>query len=194
MLVGAALQDVTISSVDDPITKYLPEMKGSAYDGVTMRQVLAMTSGVKWNEDYTDPNSDVAKYGRQEPEDGLDIAVAYMRKLPREAAPGTKWAYKTGETHLIGAVLRRATGKTLADYLTEKIWQPYGMERDAVWQLNKSGTELSGCCMAVSLRDYARFGQFVIEGGRAQGKQVVPEKYLLEATRKQADIGVEGRG
>ena len=194
MLVGAAIQDGAISSVDDPITKYLPEMKGSAYDGVTMRQVLAMTSGVKWNEDYTDPNSDVAKYGRQEPEDGLDIAVAYMRKLPREAQPGTKWAYKTGETHLIGAVLRRATGKTLADYLTEKIWQPYGMERDAVWQLNKSGTELSGCCMAVSLRDYARFGQFVIEGGRAQGKQVVPEKYLLEATRKQADIGVEGRG
>ena len=194
MLVGAAIQDGAISSVDDPITKYLPEMKGSAYDGVTMRQVLAMTSGVKWNEDYTDPNSDVAKYGRQEPEDGLDIAVAYMRKLPREAPPGTKWAYKTGETHLIGAVLRRATGKALADYLTEKIWQPYGMERDAVWQLNKSGTELSGCCMAVSLRDYARFGQFVIEGGRAQGKQVVPEKYLLEATRKQADIGVEGRG
>ena len=121
---------------------------------------------------------DVAKYGRKEPEDGLDIAVAYMRKLPREAPPGTKWAYKTGEAHLIGAVLRRATGKTLADYLTEKIWQPYGMERDAVWQLNKSGTELSGCCMSVSLRDYARFRQFVIEGGRAQGKQVVPEKYV----------------
>ncbi len=194
MLVGAAIQDGAITSVEDPLTKYLPELKGSAYDGVTLRQVLTMTSGVKWNEDYTDPNSDVAKYGRQEPEDRLDMAVAYMRKLPREAPPGTKWAYKTGETHLIGAVLRRATGKTLADYLTEKIWQPYGMEQDAVWQLSKSGTEMSGCCMAIGLRDYARFGQFVLDGGKAQGKQVVPENYLLEATRKQADIGVEGRG
>ena len=176
MLVGAAIQDGLITSVEDPITNYLPDLKGSAYDGVTLRQVLTMTSGVKWNEDYTDPNSDVVKYGSKKPKAGLDLAVTYMRKLPREAPPGSKWAYKTGETHLIGAVLRKVTGKSLADYLSEKIWQPYGMEQDAVWQLSKSNTEMSGCCMAVSLRDYARFGQFVLKGGKARGKQVVPGK------------------
>jgi CubicO group peptidase (beta-lactamase class C family) len=144
-----------------------------------------MTSGVKWNEDYTDPKADVAQYGRHVPEAGIDPIVSYMRKLPREAPPGSKWVYKTGETHLIGVILSRAIHQTLADYLSEKIWRPYGMERDAVWQINSAGVEWSGCCMGVSLRDYARFAQFVLEGGKAQGRQVVDAKYLAGATRKQ---------
>jgi CubicO group peptidase (beta-lactamase class C family) len=117
-----------------------------------------------------------------------------MRKLPREAQPGSKWAYKTGETHLIGALLRKATGKQLSDYLSEKIWKPYGMERDAVWQTLKTGGEFSGCCMAIALRDYARIGQLVLDGGKANGKQIIDAKYLTEATSKQADIGIPGRG
>jgi len=189
ILVGAAIQDGAITSLDDPVIKYLPELKGSAYDGVTLSQTLTMTSGIKWNEDYTDKEADTAKYGRTEPEGGIDPTVVYMRKLPREAPPGTKWLYKTGETNLIGVILKKAIGKPLAEYLSEKIWRTYGMERDAVWQLNKAGMEWSGCCMAVSLRDYARFGQFVLEGGKAQGKQVVDPKYLEEATRKQASTG-----
>lgn len=190
LLVGAAIADKYIASVNDPVTKYLPEMKGSAYDGVSLRQLLTMTSGAKWSEDYSDPNSDTAQFGRQDPEPGIDLVVSIMRKLPREAPPGSKWAYKTGETHLIGAVLRRATGKQLADYLSKKIWKPYGMERDAIWQTLKTGGEFSGCCMAISLRDYARIGQLVLDGG----KKIVDPAYLAEATSKQADIGIPGRG
>ena len=195
ILVGTAIHDGKITSLEDPVIKYLPEMKGSAYDGVTLRQVLTMTSGVKWNEDYTDPNSDVSRYSSQRSEDGVAPIVAYMRKLPREAPPGTKWVYKTGETHLIGMILSRAIGKPLADYLSERIWRPYGMEHDAVWQVSTVGVEWSGCCMAVSLRDYARFGQFVLEGGKAQGKQVVDADYLAAATRKQVSTDrPEGTG
>ncbi len=189
ILVGAAIHDHAIASLDDPVIKYLPEMKGSAYDGVNLRQVLTMTSGVKWNEDYTDKDSDVAQYGRQKPEDGIDPIVVYMRRLPREAPPGSKWVYKTGETHLIGVILTKAIGKPLANYLSEKIWGPYGMEHDAVWQVNQLGVEWSGCCMAVSLRDYARFGLFVLGGGKVQGKQVVDARYLKDATRTQVSTG-----
>ncbi len=194
LLVGAAIQDKLIAGVNDPVTKYLPEMKGSAYDGVTLQQLLTMTSGVKWNEDYTDANSDTAQFGRQEPEPGLDLVVSIMRKLPREAPPGTKWSYKTGETHLIGALLRRVTGQPLTEYLSEKIWKSYGMERDAIWQTLKTGGEFSGCCMAISLRDYARIGQFILDGGKVNGKQVIDPVYLKQATAKQADIGIPGRG
>jgi CubicO group peptidase (beta-lactamase class C family) len=194
LLVGAVIQDKLIASVDDPVVKYLPDMKGSAYDGVTLRHLLTMTSGAKWNEDYTDLNSDTAQFGRQEPEPGLDLVVSIMRKLPREAPPGTKWAYKTGETHLIGALLRRVTGQPLADYLSAKIWKPYGMERDAIWQTMKTGGEFSGCCMAISLRDYARIGQFILDGGKANGRQVIDPAHLKSATSKQAGIGIPGRG
>jgi len=193
-LIGAAIQDAAIKSLDDPITKDLPEMKGSGYDGVTLRQVLTMTSGVRWNEDYTDVNSDVAKYSLQEPEDGMDAAVTYMRKLPRQSPPGQKWLYNSGETNLIGSILYKATGNNLSEYLAEKIWQPYGMEQDAIWQLGRSGAEISGCCIAVSLRDYARFGQFVLDGGKVNGKQVIDPAYLKLATSKQADIGIADRG
>ena len=130
-LAGAALRDGAIKSLDDKVTAYIPGLKGSAYDEVTVRELLTMTSGVKWNEDYTDPNSDVALFGRQVPEPGLDVTVSYMKRLPRDVPAGSKWLYKTGETNLIGVLVSEATGKTLSDYLSEKIWKPYGMEKDA---------------------------------------------------------------
>ena len=109
-LVGAAVKDGFIKSVDDPVTRYIPELAGSAYDGVTVRQVLTMTSGVKWNEDYTDPNSDVARMYEKPVPAGVDPTVAYLRTLAREAPAGTKWVYKTGETNLIGVLVTKATG------------------------------------------------------------------------------------
>ena len=114
-LVGAAIKDGYIKSIDDPVVRYIPGLKGSAYEGVSIRQVLTMTSGVKWNEDYTDPKSDVAQFYTVKPDPGMDATVSYMRKLPREAEPGTKWVYKTGETNLIGVLVTSATHKTLAD-------------------------------------------------------------------------------
>ena len=122
-LVGAAIKDGYIRSLDDPVTRYIRALRGSAYDEVTVRQLLTMTSGVKWNEDYTDVNSDVARMYAQPADPGFDMTVSYVRKLPREAPPGTKWVYKTSETNLVGVLVAEATGKPLADYLSEKIWR-----------------------------------------------------------------------
>jgi CubicO group peptidase (beta-lactamase class C family) len=193
-LVGAAVRDGYIKSLDDKVTVYITDLKGSAYDDVTIRQLLTMTSGVKWNEDYTDPKSDVALFAVHKAEPGVDVTVSYMRKLPREAPAGTKWVYKTGETNLIGVLVSSATKKTLSAYLSEKVWKPYGMAHDAVWITGSTGHEISGCCLSASLQDYARFGQFILDGAMAGGKRVVPDDWLAKATTKQADIGVPGRG
>jgi len=193
-LVGAAVKDGYIKSLDDKVTTYIPGLRGSAYDDVSVRQLLTMTSGVKWNEDYTDPKSDVAQFNLQAPVPGEDITVSYMKTLPREAPAGSKWVYKTGETNLIGVLVSSATGKTLSDYLSEKLWKPFGMEQDAVWMLGPTGHEISGCCISASLRDYARVGQFVLNGGVAGGQKVLPYDWLASATTKQADIDLPGRG
>ena len=193
-LVGAAIKDGYIKSLDDKVTVYIPEMKGSAYDDVTVAQLLTMTSGIKWNEDYEDPKSDVARFNEHKPEPGIDTTVSYMRKLPREAPAGSKWVYKTGETNLIGVLVSKATGKTLSAYLTEKVWTAFGMEQDASWLLGSTGAEISGCCLQASTRDYARFGQFILGGGVAAGKAVLPDGWIARATTKQADIGNPGKG
>ena len=188
-LVGAALKDGYIKSLDDPVTRYIRTLRGSAYDDVTVRQLLTMTSGVKWNEDYTDVNSDVARMYAQPPDPGFDMTVSYVRKLPREAPPGTKWVYKTSETNLVGVLVADATGKHLADYLSEKIWRAYGMERDADWMIDDVGHEQGGCCLAMTLRDYGRFGQFILDGARVNGQPIVPGNWLADATRTQVSTG-----
>ena len=193
-LVGAALRDGSIKSMDDKVTDYIPQMKGSAYDDVSIRQLLTMTSGVKWNEDYADPNADVAKFNNHKPEEGVDALVSYMRKLPREAPAGTRWLYSTGETNLVGILLNQATKKPLATYLSEKIWVPTGMEQQATWILSKTGQEISGCCIQAAARDYARFGQFILNGAVVNGKTIVPDGWLAEATTARTGIGQAERG
>jgi CubicO group peptidase (beta-lactamase class C family) len=188
-LLGAAMKDGYIRSLDDPVTRYISALRGSAYDQVTVRQLLTMTSGVKWNEDYTDVNSDVARMYAQPPDPGFDMTVSYVRKLPREAPPGTKWVYKTSETNLAGVLVAEATRMPLADYLSKKIWRAYGMERDAEWMIDEMGHEQGGCCLAITLRDYGRFGEFILDGARVHGRPIVPENWLSEATRTQVPTG-----
>jgi CubicO group peptidase (beta-lactamase class C family) len=193
-LVGAAMKDGYIKSLDDRVTRYISSLRGSAYDDVTIRQLLTMTSGVKWNEDYTDVNSDVARMYALPPDPGFDMTTSYVRKLPREAPPGTKWVYKTSETNLVGDLVAEATKKPLADYLSEQIWRPYGMERDAEWMIDDVGHEQGGCCLAVTLRDFGRFGQFVLDGARIDGKPIVPDDWLAEATHTRVPTGGAGSG
>lgn len=181
-LIGAAIADGYIKSLDDPVTLYIPELKGSAYEGVTVRQLITMTSGVKWNEDYTDLNSDVAKVGLSLIEPGVNPVVSYMRRLPREAPPGTKFVYKTGETDLAGILLSNAVHRPMAQYLSEKIWAPYGMEADAFWVEDIAGHERGGCCLSITLRDYGRLGQFLLDGGVAGGRPVLPPGWIADAT------------
>jgi CubicO group peptidase (beta-lactamase class C family) len=193
-LVGAALKDGYIRSLDDPVTRYIAGLRGSAYDSVTVRQLLTMTSGVRWTEVYTDTTSDVWRFYAERAPPGMTRTVSYMRKLPREAPPGTKWVYKTGETHLLGVLVSEATKKPLAQYLSEKIWAPYGMEHDAAWHIDPTGAELAGCCLHVALRDYARFGQFILDGARIDGRPIVPGWYLDSATSPQVETTIPGRG
>jgi CubicO group peptidase (beta-lactamase class C family) len=193
-LVGAAVKDGFIKSLDDKVSVYIPDLKGSAYDEVSVRQLLTMTSGVKWNEDYADPNSDVAKFNQHKPEDGMEALVSYMRKLPREVPAGTRFLYSTGETNLVGTLVQQATQKPLATYLAEKVWGPAGMEQQATWLLSKTGKEIGGCCVQAAPRDFARMGQFILNGAKVNGKSIVPDGWSLEATTKRADIGQPGRG
>ena len=193
-LVGAAIKDGFIKNLDDKVTAYIPDLRGSAYDDVTVRQLLTMKSGEKWNEDYTDPKSDVALFNLHKAEPGVDVTVSYMRKLPREVPAGSKWVYKTGETNLIGVLVSSATHKTLSAYLEEKVWKPFGMESEAIWMLGNTGHEISGCCISATLRDYARLGLFISGGGMAGGQPVFPADWLSMATSKQADIGEPGKG
>jgi CubicO group peptidase (beta-lactamase class C family) len=193
-LVGAAVKDGFIQSLDDKVSIYIPELKGSAYDEVSVRQLLTMTSGVQWNEDYADPNSDVAKFNNHQPEDGMEALVSYMRKLGRATPAGTRWLYSTGETNLVGTLVQRATQKPLATYLAEKVWGPAGMEQQATWLLSKTGKEIGGCCIQALPRDYARMGLFILHGAKVNGTSIVPEGWWAEATTKRTEIGIPGRG
>ena len=187
LLVGAAIQDGKLR-LDDTVERFVPELKGSAYDGVTVRQLLMMSSGAKWVETYDDPNSDLAKMARLQATDP-DAIPHYLATLPRERPPGSAFHYNTAETHLAGFVLARAVGKPLATYLSEKIWRPYGMERDAIWMIDGQGREAAGCCISMTLRDYARVGQFALDGGVADGQHVVPPDWIAESTRVQIANG-----
>jgi CubicO group peptidase (beta-lactamase class C family) len=125
---------------------------------------------------------------------GVNGTVSYMRGLGRAHPPGTVWNYSTGETNLIGVLVSEATGKPLADYLSEKIWRPYGMQGGASWLLGSDGHEISGCCIQATTRDFARFGQFILDGGVTPEGPVLPPDWLARATVRQADYGSPGEG
>lgn len=176
-LAGAALHDGSIRSLDDPVTRYLPQFKGSAYQDVTVRNVLRMCSGVAWKEEY-DPKgvSEVVRLGAAMAADRPGAVLELMRSLSRAVPQGTRFNYSTGETCLLGAIVRAATGRPLADYYAEKVWGPAGMEADGYWQLEtRDGMELAGLGVSARLRDYGRFGQFVLEDGVARdGRRILP--------------------
>jgi CubicO group peptidase (beta-lactamase class C family) len=182
-LVGAAIQDGLISSLDDPLTNYVPAFKGSAYDGVSVRNLLEMASGVKWDETYDDPTSDARKLLDEQLRAQPGTIVRYMSTLSRSAAPGSVWNYSTGETYVVGALLEGATHRSVSTYLSEKIWSPAGMDTDATWWLDApNGTILAGTGLGATLRDYGRFGLFVANDGVINGRRTVPEGWFQEAT------------
>jgi CubicO group peptidase (beta-lactamase class C family) len=181
-LVGAALVDGAISSLDDSVVRYVPPLKGSAYDGVSVRQILTMSSGVRWDETYTDPKSDRRKVLEIQLAGKPGEVLRYMASLPRAAAPGSLWNYSTGETFVLGAVVEGATHRHLAEYLSEKIWSPAGMEQDATWWVDgPDGLAWAGSGIGATLRDYGRFALIAADGGRVQGRRIVPQGWFAEA-------------
>jgi CubicO group peptidase (beta-lactamase class C family) len=194
-LLGIALRQGYIHSLDDTLATYIPSLHGSAYADVSVRQLLTMTSGVRWNEDYADPQSDVAQMYRSACSNGQPHVLPYLEKLPRQWPAGTHWNYNTAETDLLGILVQRATGRSLADYLAQTIWKPYGMAADAYWLKDEcDGSDTGGSGLSATLADYARMGQFMLDGGRIDGKPVVADAWLRDAVRKQQDVDEPGRG
>jgi CubicO group peptidase (beta-lactamase class C family) len=181
-LIGAALKDGSIASLDDPVTKYVPDLKGGAYEGVTVRNVIQMASGVKWNETYTDPKSDRRKLLELQLAQKPGTILQFMSGLSRAGSPGTIWNYNTGETFVVGAVVEGATKRPLAEYLSDKIWKPWGMEADAEWWLvSPNGMAVGGSGLEATLRDYGRVGLLVQADGVMDGKRIVPDGWFAEA-------------
>jgi CubicO group peptidase (beta-lactamase class C family) len=179
MLVGAAVNDGYIDNIDEKITDYIPRLKNSSYDQSSIRNVLQMSSGVEWGEDYADPESDI----NVTPWETLAV-YEYLRDKPRDFEPGEVFNYNTAETNLVGDVVRSAVGNNLATYLSEKIWKPFGMEHDAYWALTDlGGGEFGGCCLNATLRDYARIGLFAMNDGvLADGTKVLPDNWMADST------------
>jgi CubicO group peptidase (beta-lactamase class C family) len=182
-LVGAAIQDKFIGGVDEQLTRYLPELRGTSYEGVSIRHLLQMTSGVHWDDTHTDPASERRQMLELQIAQQPGSIMKYLATQPRVAPPGTIWNYSTGETHVVGALIRAAVGGWCADYLSQKIWSKVGMQSDATWWLEApNGLEVAGSGINATLRDYARFGLFVANGGVIGNERVLPEGWLAEAT------------
>ena len=190
MLLGAAMKDGFINSVNDPIVSYLPQLKNSHYDRVSIKQILHMSSGVDWNEDYNDPSSDVSIASAY---NSLKL-YNYLRTLGTSSEPGAKFNYNTAETNLIGGLVRSATSYNLSNYLEQKIWQPFGMEFDAYWVLDYDHKEeLGGCCINATLRDYARIGIFAMNNGILEnGINVLPREWMQQSTSPSPNLEYYG--
>ncbi|MDI4233153.1 serine hydrolase [Bradyrhizobium sp. Arg237L] len=182
MLVGIAVSEGKIGSIDDTASTYVPGLAGKEYGKTSIRDLLHMSSGVAFTEIY-DGHDDVAQLGRDlfiEP--GKDPVASVAQFNTRAAPSGTKWHYASVETEILGLVLRSATGVPVADYLHDKIWDAIGAEADASWSVDSSGQETAFCCLNATLRDFARLGRLLAYDGVWEGRQLIPRQWLLDAT------------
>lgn len=185
VLFGILVGEGVIESLDDPVTKYAPLLVGSAYDGATIRNVLQMSSGVTFDEDYLDKSSDINKMGRVLALGrSMDKFAAALTE--RDAPAGDHWQYVSIDTHVIGMVIRGATGRSIADLLTEKVIGPLGLEADPYYLTDGFGVEFVLGGLTTTTRDNARFGQMIADGGIWEGQQIVPEAWIVESTRPSA--------
>jgi CubicO group peptidase (beta-lactamase class C family) len=190
-LIGIAVGEGKIQSINDPVTRYAPELAGSAYDGVRIKDVLQMSSGARWNEDYSDPHSDVMRFGHTVAfGHSLD---AFAASLPREHAPGTYLRYNSMDTQVLGMVLCRATGMSLAAYLSTHLWQPLGMQDDAYYLTDRGGVEFAAGGLNATLRDYARLGLLYAHDGNWHGTQIIPPEWVRASTTPDAPQLMPGR-
>jgi CubicO group peptidase (beta-lactamase class C family) len=183
-LVGAAIRDGLIEGVDDRIVRYLPDFAGTAYDEVTVRHLLTMSSGIDWSENTDDLRSDVAEhYIKVIAARERGAIAAYLKTRTLAVPPGTQYYYNTGDTFLLGLILRAVTGRTVSDYCAEKVWRPMGMEQNGFFMLESDdGDEVVGSCCGACLRDYARWGLFMLADGVDDGVRILPEGWVQEAT------------
>lgn len=190
-LVGVAMADGDISSLKDPVDKYAPALKGSGYEGVALKNVLQMSSGIRFYEDYGDLKSDLVRMVVSFTSGSLNDFVA---TLPNERQPGTYNRYVSADTQVLGMVLQGATGKSLTDYTREKLWSHLGAEFDAEWLIDPAGNEMAFGGFNAALRDYARFGRLYLNEGRSfQDKQLVPAAWVRASVTPDAPHLMPGR-
>lgn len=186
MLIGLAIADHHIHSVDDPITRYVPELKGTGYDRVTIRQALRMRSGVDYDEryDFSHPSLAATMFEESLVENKIRFA-AFAKIVNRAYPPGTHFNYSTLETAVLGWVLERSTGESISQYMDERLWRPAGMESYGFFILDGPpgvGREFNGAGFNAVLRDFGRLGLMMLRGGKAAGKQVVPQEWVRQST------------
>jgi CubicO group peptidase (beta-lactamase class C family) len=173
-LVGMAVADGHISSLDATVADYRPDFAGTAYGGIRVRHLLSMTSGVG--------DAPSMLPGRAQYYYGDDLLDAVAHGVS-EATPGERWRYSEADVQMLGFVLEAAVGKRLSAYLAEKLWKPVGMESEALWALDRDGgSEKAFCCISARARDFARFGRLFLDGGRVNGTQVIPAEWANPAS------------
>lgn len=185
-LVGIAVKEGSIRSLDDTVASYVPGYAGSAWAPVTVRDLLRMASGIEFDETYDAQFSDIQRvfhkvYVLGRP---VDDAIRDYPAAANEQPPGTRFHYISIDTQVLANVLRHATGRTLTDYASEKLWQPLGMQDDARWSVDGEGTELAYCCLNTTLRDYAKLGQLYLQNGNWQGQALLPSDWVSESTQR----------
>jgi CubicO group peptidase (beta-lactamase class C family) len=182
MLVGIAIAEGRIHSVDEPAATYVPELAGTEYGRTSLRHLLQMSSGVRFREDYGG-NDDAGRLAENtfllRGPGGPGVVTSFNE---RAAEAGTKFYYASGETQVLGLVLRAATNRTPADYLQSRVWQFIGAEADATWLIDRSGQESTYCCLNAVLRDWARFGLLLAHDGNWRGRQIIPASWVTDAT------------
>jgi CubicO group peptidase (beta-lactamase class C family) len=187
MLVGIAIDEGRIRSVDDPAAAYVPELTGTEYGRTSLRHLLQMSSGVRFRENNSGSDDSTRlvldTWLRQGP-GGVGAVTSFNE---RERPAGTRFSYASVETEVLGLVLARAIGRPVAEYLEEKIWQPIGAEADATWLVDNSGQEATFCCLNAVLRDYARLGLLLAHDGNWRGRRIIPAAWILDATTVRVD-------
>ena len=178
-LIGIAIDEGLIDSIDDPTTKYLPEFKGTGYDGVKIKNLLQMSSGVAFNEDYADPNSDINKFGRATAR-GMPFKD-FAKTLKNGREQGTYNHYVSIDSQVLAMILESVTNMPLREYLYKKIWNKIGMENDAYYITDKTGMDLALGGLNATLRDYAKFGYLYLNNGNWFGEQIIPEQWVIDS-------------
>lgn len=190
-LIGIAISEGKIKSIEEKVTDYLPDFRGTGYDQVRIKDVLQMSSGVGFNEDYGDFNSDINVMGRYF---ALGMPMAeFSKRLKRAREPGTYNLYVSIDTQVLGMILTKATGQSITNYMSEKLWSQIGAESDAYWIVDKTGMEFALGGLNVTARDYAKIGQLFLDSGKWQGKPVVPSEWVHASVTPDAPHVMPGK-
>ena len=184
-LIGIAVEEGFIESIEDSFTRYVPSLDGSAYEGVRIKDVLQMSSGVRWREDYSDPSAEIHDFGAVMA--GKQSFETFLAGMKREYEPGTKCVYNSADTQALGLLLVKATGRSISDYMQEKLCEPLGMEAAGYWLLDCDGLEMAAGGVNLVARDFAKIGELYRNKGLWNGKQVVPREWVAASISSDVD-------